>query len=224
MGNAAQKATSAATRTAVQAAKEAIAKAAPAAGDAGGASAAAAPPTRASARVVSPLSQAAPAAASRRPAPDTPLQRVGEVKPFDMDALKRRAQGKGGEGAGADGARRGGGGGVGGPRGSGDREGQLFTYGDTGSLSSSQSTSPLDAEAAAVQARVGASSGGGSSTVSVRRLVPSGPAAPGAASIHEKSETTVRHVDALDGSIKARPDDGVGARNFKVWEAMQLVR
>src|SRR4051812_38758824 len=56
----------------------------------------------------------------------------------------------------------------------------------------------------------------------VQRVLASGPSA--GSTIHEKNESTVANVLRLDGTIGVRGDtQSVGARNFKLFEAMQMV-
>jgi hypothetical protein len=81
------------------------------------------------------------------------------------------------------------------------------------------SATPLNPEAAEVAAQSRDSFGG--QQVAVQRVLSSGPSA--GASIHEKNLATLANVSHFDGSIQTRPDDSVGARNFKLFEAMQLV-
>jgi hypothetical protein len=42
--------------------------------------------------------------------------------------------------------------------------------------------------------------------------------------LHDKNPTTVSNLESFDGAITDRPDDSLGAKNFTLWQAMQLVR
>lgn len=90
------------------------------------------------------------------------------------------------------------------------------TRDESGDRTGFDETTPIDAEGAEIANRV---SGGGA--VSVQRVVSSGPRA--GTHIHHKNITTVDNVMEMDGAISSHVDDSVGTRNFKLFEAMQLV-
>lgn len=58
--------------------------------------------------------------------------------------------------------------------------------------------------------------------VSVQRIMRSGPRAGPA--VHEKNAVTLQNMKTFEGAIVDQPDRGIGARNFKLWQEMQLVR
>jgi len=82
--------------------------------------------------------------------------------------------------------------------------------------------SPLDAEAGGEARGRGRGRGGGDGApVAVQRLWSSSSgAAP--SSIHDKNAVTVTNMDKLADAVEIRPDDSVGSRNLKLFEAMQL--
>jgi len=90
------------------------------------------------------------------------------------------------------------------------------------------SSAPLDSRAAEAQEQAAAARGVPAASVSVRRILSSGPGAADAAArerLHAKSELTVRNLEAAPGragAVRARADDGAGSRSFAVWEAMQV--
>jgi hypothetical protein len=102
-------------------------------------------------------------------------------------------------------------------------EDKPFTFGDTGA----PSTTPLDAEAAAIAASVQAKAKADAPDVegpmvSVQKLVASAPVDQAAtAKIHEKNVTTVQNMAKFEGSIHTVADNSAGARSFAVWQALQ---
>ena len=88
---------------------------------------------------------------------------------------------------------------------------------DPAALASEISRIPVDPGAAQVAQQHGA----GGATVSVQRIMHSGPAA--GPSVHDKNSNTVQNVLKFDGAIVDQPDRGVGAKNFQLWQEMQLV-
>lgn len=80
------------------------------------------------------------------------------------------------------------------------------------------SRAPIDPGAAEI-AQQHAANG---ESVSVQRIMHSGPAV--GPSVHGKNKETVQNVLKLDGAIVDQPDRGIGAKNFQLWQEMQLVR
>jgi hypothetical protein len=81
------------------------------------------------------------------------------------------------------------------------------------------------AQAAVVSPTTGASDstkGAFEAAERAQRVMRSGPRVGPA--VHEKSNASLERLGEFRGAIVDRPDDGIGAKNFSLWQAMQLVR